>query len=167
MLTVVLRRRQKFWFLTKEIAVLTTSQHQKVEITKNNPEMRIFMGGVWFRPQRGRGVIFLQRGGVNSGLQPGYVHSIPPLCWPVDQSPFIPSRNFLSISHCLIVWIWCQRNTQSKEYNTSLFLCDGAATVCHKEGRLACKKYSTITETQERDHCLQQPPVCMVVVPNE
>ena len=46
MLTVVLRRRQKFWFLTKEIAVLTTFQHQKVEITKNNPEMRIFMGGV-------------------------------------------------------------------------------------------------------------------------
>ena len=29
MLTVVLRRRQKFWFLTKEIAVLTTFQHQK------------------------------------------------------------------------------------------------------------------------------------------
>ena len=46
MLTVVLRRRQKFWYLTKEIAVLTTFQHQKVEITKNNPEMRIFMGGV-------------------------------------------------------------------------------------------------------------------------
>ena len=44
MLTVVLRRRQKFWYLTKEIAVLTTFQHQKVEITKNNPEMRIFMG---------------------------------------------------------------------------------------------------------------------------
>ena len=29
MLTVVLRRRQKFWFLTKKIAVLTAFQHQK------------------------------------------------------------------------------------------------------------------------------------------
>ena len=55
MLTVVLRRRQKFWFLTKEIAVLTTFQHQKVEITKNNPEMRIFMGGCDFG-LRGGGV---------------------------------------------------------------------------------------------------------------
>ena len=55
MLTVVLRRRQKFWFLTKEIAVLTTFQHQKDEITKNNPEMRIFMGGCDFG-LRGGGV---------------------------------------------------------------------------------------------------------------
>ena len=53
--TVALRRRQKFWFLTKEIAVLTTFQHQKVEITKNNPEMQIFMGGCDFG-LRGGGV---------------------------------------------------------------------------------------------------------------
>ena len=55
MLSVVLRRRQKFWFLTKEIAVLTTFQHQKVEIMKNNTEMQIFMGGCDFG-LRGGGV---------------------------------------------------------------------------------------------------------------
>ena len=62
MLTVVLRRRQKFWFLTKEIAVLTTFQHQKVEITKNNPEMRIFMGGV-ISASEGEGCNFSSEGG--------------------------------------------------------------------------------------------------------
>ena len=62
MLTVVLRRRQKFWFLTKEIAVLTTFQHQKVEITKNNPEMRIFMGGV-ISASEGEGCNFSPEGG--------------------------------------------------------------------------------------------------------
>ena len=63
MLTVVLRRRQKFWFLTKEITVLTTFQHQKVEIMKNNPEMQFFMGGCDFG-LRGGGVQFVSRGGV-------------------------------------------------------------------------------------------------------
>ena len=58
MLTIVLRRRQKFWFLTKEIAVLTTSQHQKVEITKNNPEMGIFMGGGVISASEGEGCNF-------------------------------------------------------------------------------------------------------------
>ena len=55
MLTVVLRRRQKFWFLTKEIAVLTTFQHQKFEIAKNNPEKQNFYGGCDFG-LRGGGV---------------------------------------------------------------------------------------------------------------
>ena len=45
----------KILFSTKRIAVLTTFQHQKVEITKNNPEMRIFMGGCDFG-LRGGGV---------------------------------------------------------------------------------------------------------------
>ena len=36
-----------------------------------------------------------------------------------------------------------------------------------KKASLLVKCITPIIETQERDHCLQQHPVCMVVVPNE